>query len=408
MGGGGSKDVPRGERKPQAVRARQSRALTSTSRTAAAAEGSKESLEGLRIDDSFACGPGCSLMIDSTITSSSLVLTRDILGKLEAADQGAPSDEWVWDDSWDLSSGEPKFFSGEKDWSKGNWYTFAKPGQKAVWANNELEAKMHAGMDLYNWKVDQEEHAKKRGDNPKQVYIWNPSDDGIVQMNTETYGALTKLFLKPTLPFKVSFNDGLGQAPEVNVTLISVFHPCPIRIDTVQYDAVMQIGDFRGLNGTECTVESDDRPQAVRALNKKGAIIARQIAEKEKERRDISGEINTFGATGTRVQELLDELTRNYAATAKLQARMNALELPTRRVCVPKDGAADRLVVFIPLKINDRAKSGPELAQTKFINTFANKIPSILGAQPDRYLGYPDVPAATQNDWKLSDVYIMI
>ena len=40
----------------------------------------------------------------------------------------------------------------------------------------------------------------------KVVPIWNPSDEVIVNANTRVYGALTKLYLKPTLPFTVNYS----------------------------------------------------------------------------------------------------------------------------------------------------------------------------------------------------------
>ena len=45
----------------------------------------------------------------------------------------------------------------------------------------------------------------------KRVYIWNPSDPNWLQggsheLNWNNHGALTKLYMKPTIPFKVSFD----------------------------------------------------------------------------------------------------------------------------------------------------------------------------------------------------------
>ena len=40
----------------------------------------------------------------------------------------------------------------------------------------------------------------------KVVPIWNPSDEIIVGANTKYYGVLTKLYLKPTLPFTVNYS----------------------------------------------------------------------------------------------------------------------------------------------------------------------------------------------------------
>jgi len=40
----------------------------------------------------------------------------------------------------------------------------------------------------------------------KVVPIWNPSDEFTVGANTRFYGILTKLYLKPTLPFTVNYS----------------------------------------------------------------------------------------------------------------------------------------------------------------------------------------------------------
>ena len=373
-----------------------------------------DSAGGLKVSESYACPSTgafpCSIIVDGTITSSSVTLSRDILGKLEVPDEGgAPSDEWEWDPSFDMKDGKP-VWSG---WARTNWgggaiYKTANPSkfgrdgydsEGKRWANyhkdGRTDASQWAKEDIQDWTDDQKKYEKSKvGDATKQVYIWNPSDDGIVELNRETYGALTKLFLKPTLPFKVSFRDGLGKTQEVpQVTLISVFHPCPIRVESIQYDAVIQIGDFRGLSGTECTQEEDTSERAKRALAKQTIVLERRIAKAQ--------------------EQVLTELKKGFTSPSYITARSNAdrliakkdaLALPKKRVCEPRDGAADKLVIFVPLKINDRPKPGAQYEQTRFVNTFANKIPSILGAQPDRYLGYPDVPAATQNDWKLSSI----
>lgn len=387
----------------------------------------RESLNGLKVAESAACPSEglarCSIDVDPTITSSSVVLSRDILGKLEVPDMGTASDEWEWDETVGWKDGKPyqdlerqnsggaRVFKadgtpgGLKGFGSGNWYKAADPsrwgkdgfnseGQR--WMNDYIDLSILGFNTDYNaWKADQDKHSKTVG-TQKQVYIWNPSDDGIVEMNRETYGALTKLFLKPTLPFKVSFNDG-GATHEIpQVKLISVFHPCPIRIESIQYDAVIQIGDFRGLSGTECTQQVDDSSRAVQALNKQRGVLDRKIAKASEQ------VIRLLPLTPGGYQS--PQYLAAKSSLDALVAKKDALALPKKRVCEPRDGAADKLVIFVPLKINDRPKPGAQYEQTRFVNTFANKIPSILGAQPDRYLGYPEVPAATQNDWKLSSI----
>ena len=53
--------------------------------------------------------------------------------------------------------------------------------------------------------------AKASKNRQKVVRMWNPSDsptdaEGAIALNYETHGALTKLYLKPTLPFNLTFS----------------------------------------------------------------------------------------------------------------------------------------------------------------------------------------------------------
>lgn len=50
--------------------------------------------------------------------------------------------------------------------------------------------------------------------------------------------ATRKLFLKPSMPFTMSYND-----VSFKVDTMTIYHPCPVRIENVQYDAVLQLND---------------------------------------------------------------------------------------------------------------------------------------------------------------------
>jgi hypothetical protein len=52
------------------------------------------------------------------------------------------------------------------------------------------------------------------------------------------FSSITKLYIKPSIPFKYSFN---GES--IDVTVMTLFHPCPLRVENVQYDAVLTLGD---------------------------------------------------------------------------------------------------------------------------------------------------------------------
>ena len=381
---------------------------------------------GLQVDKSYACGPGCRISIDSTLTSSSLVLSRDILGKLPPTDNtGAPSDGWIWDPIVQFENGKPVNFPselsetllskfGRAGWNRGSGYHRANPelwGKGATpcchngvdekgdqWEDNNDQAHSAIQEDIDAWNKDQDEHDAKLAAKGKSVYIWNNSDDDIVALNTETYGALTKLFVKPTIPFKVSFSDGMFANPMLNATLMSVYHPCPLRIETVQYDAVIQIGDFRGMSESDCNLMDDNTPSAQRTLKREQAVYDRQIKAKfDNSVAEAGGGLRYMaGMRGPNDGRIQEEIK-------KLQQKKAALKLRTTRICTPTPGTPDPLVIFIPLKIND-VPSETQMVQTRFINTFASKIANILNQEPSKELGYPDVPAITNNDWKLSDI----
>lgn len=53
-----------------------------------------------------------------------------------------------------------------------------------------------------------------------------------------SYSLDTKAIITPSIPFKMAFN---GQ--EIQINQMTIYHPCPIRIDSVQTDAVLSLND---------------------------------------------------------------------------------------------------------------------------------------------------------------------
>jgi hypothetical protein len=49
-----------------------------------------------------------------------------------------------------------------------------------------------------------------------------------------------KMFLEPSMPFKIAYN---GKTHTIDKMVL--YHPCPVRIENVQYDAVLQLGETR-------------------------------------------------------------------------------------------------------------------------------------------------------------------
>ena len=52
------------------------------------------------------------------------------------------------------------------------------------------------------------------------------------------FSSITKLFIKPSIPFKVTFNGETYTVP-----IMTLFHPSPIRVENVQHDAMLTLGD---------------------------------------------------------------------------------------------------------------------------------------------------------------------
>ena len=67
----------------------------------------------------------------------------------------------------------------------------------------------------------------------------------IQRMDIRSYSSNTKLFLIPSMPFEMSFNDA-----KFYIYRMTLYHPCPVRIENVQYDAVLSLNDPSDTNAT--------------------------------------------------------------------------------------------------------------------------------------------------------------
>lgn len=69
---------------------------------------------------------------------------------------------------------------------------------------------------------------------------WNKATKGEVKTMSDSPIALssTKLMIKPSIPFRIFFNG-----EQIDVKLLTLFHPSPIRVENVQHDAVLTLGD---------------------------------------------------------------------------------------------------------------------------------------------------------------------
>jgi hypothetical protein len=183
----------------------------------------------LTIKDAAGC-PTCVIRTDGGMTISSVMMTRDILGKIDGPMPKAASDSWVWDDAVGFNDkGQPYLVENTQELDarcKDKCpYKFANPamiGQgpegRKVAANgiqqqsNGAEIRAAFKSDLDAWSANQRANdAKGRAKRQQIIRMWNPSDnptdaEGSIALNYETHGALTKLYLKPTLPFNLTFS----------------------------------------------------------------------------------------------------------------------------------------------------------------------------------------------------------
>jgi hypothetical protein len=64
---------------------------------------------------------------------------------------------------------------------------------------------------------------------------------------SENFSELSKLFIKPSMPFQVHYTyddaSGKSQTEKIDVSMMTVYYPSPIRIENVQHDAVLSLGD---------------------------------------------------------------------------------------------------------------------------------------------------------------------
>jgi len=180
----------------------------------------------LTIQTSASC-PTCEIGIEQGISSSIVTLSRDILGKIDGKVVPA-SNKWVWDDRVEFGpDGVPRLIDSPELRSACSGesckYLMADPSTWGkTFGNQKVDDKGYVPvygymlmkpmfeMDLAAWRADQQLASKKKSG--KKVRMWNPSDDpdyddGSQAINYQNHGALTKLFLKPTLPFNVTFSS---------------------------------------------------------------------------------------------------------------------------------------------------------------------------------------------------------
>ena len=185
----------------------------------------------LSVKNSSSCDT-CKIILDPTLSSSTVTLTRDILGKMNMPKKkyppsNLPEDAQYNGDWHDLGNHKREDYATAFDgtrYSEGKGgsllYSPPYPGSDFPEVLSKANVEKMPGKIEYAKKYSEQsfvENANRKkidAENKleqKRVRIWNPSDDptdpeGSIALNYNNYGALTKLYIKPSIPFKVEFN----------------------------------------------------------------------------------------------------------------------------------------------------------------------------------------------------------
>jgi hypothetical protein len=65
----------------------------------------------------------------------------------------------------------------------------------------------------------------------------------IQEMTSGGFSANTKVKFTPSIPFQLGIASGGGSLVDINVRTMTLYHPCPLRIEGVQPDAVLSLND---------------------------------------------------------------------------------------------------------------------------------------------------------------------
>jgi len=206
----------------------------------------------------------CSVGAGAGTSSSAITLTRSVLGLQPAYVVYPPSNLPRRDpnDNRPIPWGPP----GNLSCNGGCWYTpphssngrdggkvpatkLSATADPPTLLSDKAEGWMNFSLMYYiNYQMQKNAEAATKAkidaaaSSTLSIPIWSPTEPGSVAKNEKNYGALTKLFLKPTLPFTMST---ASPATSASVDLMSVYQPFPLRVNGQQYDACFQIGEFK-------------------------------------------------------------------------------------------------------------------------------------------------------------------
>lgn len=195
---------------------------------------------GVSIAAANNCGPNCKIGVSKDLSLSEVTLTRDILGKVKIPDE-KPNGMWI------RRPGNGGIYWIKKDSQVRNHLIGCENGKCPKFPNfSGCDDRVFitvddAGADSYK---DGPNFECSMMETPEFVNIYNPASEASMKLNASMYSSLTKCFLLPTAPFQVSYTNTRGGTTSDTISIMSIYHPFPVRIESVQYDAVLQIGEL--------------------------------------------------------------------------------------------------------------------------------------------------------------------
>jgi hypothetical protein len=187
----------------------------------------EKGVDGIKRETAEGCKP-CNLSIPPNLSVSSVEISRE-------APAVTPEQLMkLWKDREKVETGQMQFCDLKKGLETGSYY-FGFVG------NPELGASQFVLSDPDELK-EIEKNISSADAFLRTIFTSEKRRTirrlRISQSPFGNFSAESKLSIKPTTPLKFSFNGN-----EVLVTRMTLYHPCPVRVNNIQYDAVLSLND---------------------------------------------------------------------------------------------------------------------------------------------------------------------
>lgn len=181
-------------------------------------------IDGISEAGAYDCA-GCKIIVSQGISTSTVKLTR------QQGDTTAEECGRFAVDIQRVKNGEFAFQEFMNNLQAGKYLNRAQTkGSGGAEFCNRIKFD-----DEFAKKVNKVEDVEKSADQLKVFQIQ--------KLATKSYSSDTKLTLIPSIPFKVTISDNYMQPRVVDVTSMSLYHPCPVRVENRQFDGVLSLND---------------------------------------------------------------------------------------------------------------------------------------------------------------------